>query len=367
MPWQNNDGDKDHNPWEEKNDPWKSRKQGKTINLELSVEKAWENFKKSFSGQGGDKGRAILGLFVLILLLWLATGFYRVSEGELGVELRFGKMTTITQPGLRYHLPSPIEMVIVTKVSEINQVDSGIRVKSDTAMLGEDSDNQMLTGDENILTLNFSVLWFIKDVTKYLFNDPTPNKTVKLAAESAVREVIAQTTIVEALTKGKDKIVVDAQKLLQKMLDDYGIGIEVQQVRLLRVNPPEKVIDAFRDVQRARADRESKINEARAYQNSIIPEARGQAQQIEQSAEAFRQSVVADAQGQAQRFLALLKEYQKAPEVTRKRLYIDLMTQLMKNLNKVIIDIPGNGQSILPYLPLPAIKNKLSTASGDSQ
>lgn len=367
MPWQNNDGDKDRNPWEEKNDPWKSRKQGGMINVDISAEKFWKNFKESFSRHGGGKGRSILGVSVLFVLMWLATGFYRVSEGELGVELRFGKMTTITQPGLRYHLPAPVETVIVTKVSEINQVDSGIRVKSDTAMLGEDSDNQMLTGDENILTLNFSVLWFIKDVTKYLFNDPSPNKTVKLAAESAVREVIAQTTIVEALTKGKDKIVVDAQKLLQKMLDDYGIGIEVQQVRLLRVNPPEKVIDAFRDVQRARADRESKINEARAYQNSIIPEARGQAQQIEQEAEAFRQSVVADAQGQAQRFLALLKEYQKAPEITRKRLYIDLMTQVMKNVNKVIVDMPGNAQGVLPYLPLPSIKNKVSASSGDSQ
>lgn len=367
MPWQDNNEDKGRNPWDNQNDPWESRKQGSAINLEDSFQKGWKTFKKSFFGNGGDKPRIIFGLFFLLILLWLATGFYRVSEGELGVELRFGKMTTITHPGLRYHLPSPIETVIVTKVAEINQVDSGIRIKSDTAMLGEDSDNQMLTGDENILTLNFSVLWFIKDVTKYLFNDPTPNKTVKLAAESAVREVIAQTTIVEALTKGKDKIVVDAQKLLQKMLDDYGIGIEVQQVRLLRVNPPEKVIDAFRDVQRARADGKSKINEARAYQNSIIPEARGQAQQIEQGAEAFRQSVVADAQGQAQRFLALLKEYKKAPEVTRKRLYIDLMTQLMKNVNKVIIDTPGNTQGILPYLPLPDIKNKPSSSSGESQ
>lgn len=367
MPWQNKNEDKGRNPCEDQNNPWESRKQGSAINLEDSFQKMWRNLKNSFSGNEGNKAPLIIGLLLLLLTLWLATGFYRVSEGELGVELRFGKMTTITHPGLRYHLPSPIETVIVTKVSEINQVDSGIRVKLDTAMLGEDSDNQMLTGDENILTLNFSVLWFIKDVTKYLFNDPTPNKTVKLAAESAVREVIAQTTIVDALTKGKDKIVVDAQKLLQKMLDDYGVGIEVQQVRLLRVNPPEKVIDAFRDVQRARADRESKINEARAYQNSIIPEARGQAQQIEQSAEAFRQSVVADAQGQAQRFLALLKEYKKAPEVTRKRLYIDLMTHLMKDVHKVIIDTPGNTQGILPYLPLSELKNKLSSPAGESQ
>jgi membrane protease subunit HflK len=342
------------------NNPWgnrsrKSKSPGEGPDLESLIRQGQERLKKMFPlGEGKGSGSFLIIILGVALFLWLSTGFYLVSEGEVGVEQRFGKYTVTTQPGLRYHLPAPIEKATVIRVAQINQIVSGIQVKSDKALMGEESDNLMLTGDENILSLIFSVLWFIKDPVNYLFTDPAPQQTVKLAAESAVREVIAQTKIADALTKGKDKIVSDSQKLLQKMLDEYGVGIEIQKVNLLEVNPPRKVIDAYRDVQRARADYESKINEARAYQNSIIPEARGQAQQIIQNAEAYRQSVVADAQGQTERFLALLKEYQAAPEVTQKRIYIDSMMRILQGVNKVVVE--GSTQGILPYLSLPPLQ-----------
>lgn len=366
MSWNGQESGNDNGPWgrgpgQESGNPWGSRNRGQksrqtSPDLENLIRKSQERLKKMLPAGGPGGGGFFLSILGVALVLWLSTGFYLVSEGEVGVEQRFGKYINTTQPGLRYHFPAPIERATIIRVAQINQVVSGIQVKSHKALMTEESSNLMLTGDENILSLIFSVLWFIKDPVKYLFIDPDPQQTVKLSAESAVREVIAQTKIADALTKGKDKIVSDSKKLLQKMLDEYGVGIEIQQVNLLEVNPPRKVIDAYRDVQRARADRESKINEARAYQNSIIPEARGQAQQLIQNAEAYRQSVVADAQGQSERFLALLKEYQAAPEVTRKRIYIDAMTRLLQGVNKVIID--GNTQGVLPYLPIPAL-NKL--------
>jgi membrane protease subunit HflK len=359
-PWGSDPGSGPENPWGKGSRNQKSRQT--SPDLESLIQKGQEYIKKMFPVGSSGGGIFFFSILSIAFFVWLSTGFYLVSEGEVGVEQRFGKYTITTQPGLRYHFPMPIESATVIRVAQINQVVSGIQVKSNKALMGEESSNLMLTGDENILSLIFSVLWFIKDPVKYLFTDPDPQQTVKLAAESAVREVIAQTQIAEVLTKGKDKIVSDSKKLLQKMLDEYGVGIEVQQVNLLEVNPPRKVIDAYRDVQRARADRESKINEARAYQNSIIPEARGEAEQVTQNAEAYRQSVVADAQGQSERFLLLLKEYQVAPEVTRKRIYIDAMTRLLQGVNKVIVD--GNTQGVLPYLPLPSLQQSKKEGEG---
>ena len=356
-PWGEDPGADSQGSWGKKGR--RSSSSSTPLDLEALIRKIQEFLKKNFpllpTGKPGN-GSFVFLILGVAFLIWLSTGFYLVSEGEVGVEQRFGKYTITTQPGLRYHLPLPLEKATVIRVAQINQIVSGVQVKSEKALMGEESNNLMLTGDENILTLVFSVLWFIKDPVQYLFTDPVPHETVKLAAESAVRELIAQTTIADALTKGKGKIVRDAKKLLQKMLDEYGVGIEVQQVNLMEVNPPSKVIEAYRDVQKARADRESKINEARAYQNSIIPEARGEAKQIIENAKAYLESVVADAQGQSERFLSILRAYQKAPEVTRKWLYIDKITRVLQkpNVNKIIVE--GQTQSVLPYLPLPALK-----------
>lgn len=355
-PWGDDDNDQSKNPW-------RPGGRGAGSDVEDIVARIQSQFKKMMgSGGGGGSGSGqtpFAGLIVFAvsvgLLLWMATGFYRVSEGELGVVVRFGQWVESTSPGLRYHFPAPIERVHIEKVAAINQVDSGVRVRSDYLLAGEDTDNLMLTSDENILSLNFSVLWFIKDVKQFLFNDENPRQTIKLAAESAMREVIAQTTLAGALTKDKDQIVIKAKKLLQKMLDDYQIGIEVQQVRLQQVNPPNTVINAFRDVQAARADKEKYINDAHKYKNSVIPGARGEAQQILQKAEGYKQTVVADAKGQAGRFNAVYQEYKRAPAVMRQRLYLDTMSRIFRDTPKIILDgKAANG--VMPYLPLDGLK-----------
>ena len=351
-PWGRDPGDEPKNPWGNRD----KQKSSSPPDIENMIRKAQDYFKKNFPGNGSGNIHFIWIAFFVAFVVWMSTGFYYVSEGRVGIEQRFGKYIGTTDPGLRYHLPAPFESVTVLWISEVNQTMSGVQVKSDKALMNEESSNLMLTGDENILSMKFSVLWFIKDPVKYLFNDPAPQQTVKLAAESAVREVIAQTQFADALTKGKNKISMDAKNLLQKMMDAYGNGIEIQQILLEKPNPPIKVIDSHRDVQRARADLESKRNEAKAYENSIIPEARGHAAQSVENAEAYRQSVVADAQGQTQRFLNFWNEYKEAPELTRQRIYIDTMTKILKGVKKIIIDDKSNTQGVVPYLALPTLQ-----------
>lgn len=354
-------------PWDNKNSggPWGNRGGGggkQPPNL--------DDLMKLFNGDRfkkfGKDGK-FFGLLALLLvaMFWLSTGVYKVQEGELGTEILFGRFSGTTPAGLHFWWPSPFGDVIVIKVSQINRVDSGVKVKSGVALSGEDAESLMLTGDENIVSVNFTVLWSIKKVEDYLFNDPDPNKTVKFAAESAVREIVGRTPIVYALTKGRGEIADDAQKLLQQMVDDYRIGIQIQEVRLQKVDPPVQVIDAFRDVQRARADRESSINEARAYSNTIVPEARGTATQTTQRAEAYKQAVVAAAQGEADRFTSIYQQYQLAPEVTRKRMYIDSMKKILKDANKIIVD--GKTQGILPYLPLDSLKPRQAEQAEESK
>ncbi|MFN7710388.1 MAG: FtsH protease activity modulator HflK [Holosporales bacterium] len=354
MAWQDGDG-----PWGSRGKgPWGGGNGGgkgpTPPDLEKILKQRQEELQRLMNKYRHPGKMVGLGLLVLALL-WLSSGFYRVSEGELGVELRFGKFTTITQPGLRYHFPSPIEQAIVTKVSQLNRVDSGIASTSVAALQSEESRNFMLTGDENIVSVTFTVFWSIKDVKQFLFNNARQEQMVKFAAESAVREVIAQTPIASALTTGRAEVAEKAQGLLQGMMDEYGLGILIHEVRLQSVDPPEQVRDAFLDVQRARADRESKINDAKSYQNAVVPRARGEAQQILQAAEAYRQSVVAAAQGETQRFLAVLQQYKAAPEVTKKRLYIDGVGGLLKEAQKMVLP-NGKAQSTLPYLPLPGLK-----------
>lgn len=324
-------------------------------NLDDLLRKTQEGLGK-FLPNFGNNFRILTWVLIIGVGLWMMTGLYRVKEGEQAVVLRFGQLNRITNPGLRYHLPAPIEERFVVKVSEVNVVQSGVEVVSKKLLQGEDAPNLMLTGDENIIKIRFTVQWFIKDIAQFLFNDPAPHETVKLTAESAVREVIAQTTLADALTTGKDKIIQDSKNLLQRMLDEYKIGIQILKVNLVEVNPPDKVRDAFLDVQRARADRERKINEAHAYRNSIIPVARGETQRIIQSAEAEKQAMIAVATGEATRFLSVLKEYSAAPEVTLKRLLIQNAETVLKDMPKIIVGGENGVQGVLPYLPLSALK-----------
>lgn len=349
MPWQDNGG----GPWGRPGGPKRDPEQA----FEELKKKSQEKLKNLIPG--GQGGSFFVGIVIFFLLaLWVSRGIYFVQEGEQACEILFGRYVNTTSPGPHLWWPSPIGDVIVKKVSHVNRVDSGVKMKSNATMVGDNTESLMLTGDENIVSVNFTVLWFIKDLPQYVFNDPNPDSTVKLAAESSVREIIAQYPIATALTVGRAEIAEKAQKLLQQMVDDYQIGIQVQEVRLQNVDPPSQVIDSFRDVQRARADRESSINDARAYRNTIVPEARGMATQIIQKAEGYRQAVVAEAEGQSERFQSVLKQFQKAPDITRKRIYIDTMKSILKGTNKVLID--QKSQGIVPFLPMPELKAKPS-------
>src|SRR5210317_178685 len=312
---------------------------------------------------GGSKsGGKPIGLILIVLLfVWLASGLYRVLPDEQGVVLRFGKFIKTTQPGLNYHLPLPIERALTPKVTKVNRIDVGFRSTSDTGRVSSvgnvPEESLMLTGDENILDINYSVFWVIKDAEKFLFNIQSPVETVKAASETAMREVIARSEIQSILTEGRLKIETDVQQITQRILDEYGSGIQITQVQTQKADPPSQVIDAFRDVQAARADRERSKNEAEAYANDVIPRARGEAEKILQEADAYKQQVVAAAEGEASRFLAIYNEYRNAKQVTKERMYFETMEKVLADINRVLID-KNSGQGVVPYLPLPELNKK---------
>jgi membrane protease subunit HflK len=327
--------------------------------FEELLRRGQDRFRRVLPG-GFGTGAGIAVVVLGILVIWLASGFYRVLPDELGVVLRFGAYNRTTQPGLNYHLPTPIETVLTPSVTRVNRTEIGYRNAEGpgrgqaTRQVPEEA--LMLTGDENIVDINFTVFWVIKDAQAYLFNIRGPEATVKSAAESAMREVVGETPIAQALSEGRGKIETDTQTLLQGILNAYSAGIEVTQLQLLKVDPPAPVIDAFRDVQRALADRERLRNEAESYRNDIIPRARGDAVRIKQEAEAYRQEITARSQGDADRFLSVYNAFKAAQDITLQRLYLETMEEILKNSNKVIIDKPAEGgNGVLPYLPLPTL------------
>jgi membrane protease subunit HflK len=324
-------------------------------NFEDLLRRGQDRFRRLLPG-GYGAGAGIAIVVLAVIAIWLASGFYRVLPDEVGVVLRLGAYDRMTQPGLNYHLPVPLESALTPSVTRVMRVEVGYRT-GEATIRGErqvPEEALMLTGDENIVDINFAVFWVIKDARAYLFNIRDPDATVKSAAESAMREIVGQTQIAQALAEGRGRIEADTQKLLQRILDSYGAGIEITQVQLLKVDPPSEVIDAFRDVQRALADRERLRNEAESYRNEILPKARGQAVQIRQDADAYHAEIVARSQGDADRFTAVYKAYKAAEDVTAERLYIETMEEILRNSNKVILDRALEGQNgILPYLPLP--------------
>ena len=311
---------------------------------------------------GGFRNRRWIAIGALVIVgVWVASGVYTVDPDQVGVVLRFGAYNRTTEPGLNYHLPSPIEKVLTPSVTRVNRTEIGYRGAEGSAIRGAvtrqvPEEALMLTGDENIVDINFTVFWVIKDAKAYLFNIRGPDATVKSAAESAMREVIGETPIAQALAERRGKIETDTHSLLQGILNAYGAGIEVTQLQLLRVDPPGPVIDAFRDVQRALADRERLRNEAEAYRNDVIPRARGDAARIKQEAEAYRQEITARAEGDADRFNSVYRAFTAARDVTLERLYLETMEEVLRNSHKVIIDKSAEGGTgVLPYLPLPAL------------
>ena len=359
MPWTNQGGG---GPWGSGGKgPWGSGPQssGPTPpDLEEILRRGQDRLRRVLPGGNlGGRGFALIALGVLAL--WGFSGFFRVEPDELGVVLRFGKEVREVQPGLNYHLPYPVETVLTPKALRVNKIDIGMRVVDDIRRGGTTTrdvpeESLMLTGDENIVDVDFSVLWKVKPtgVGEFLFNIQNPEGTVKAVAESAMREAIGRSEIQPILTGARQTIETAVQDLMQRTLDHYGAGVIVQQVQLQKVDPPAQVIDAFRDVQAARSDLERAVNEAQTYANRVVPEARGRVAQITQAAEAYRQQTVAEATGQTSRFLKIYEQYKKAPNVTRERMYLETMERVLGGADKIILD-PGAGSSnVVPYLPL---------------
>ncbi len=329
--------------------------------VEEWVRKVQTTFRRFFRG-----GRFGIGFaFLLAILFWGASGFYRVLPDEQGVVLRFGAFTHLTVPGLHYHLPWPVESVLTPKVTIINRIDVGLRAPFESgraasglrAISDVPEESLMLTGDENIVDVDFSVFWVIKDAGQFLFNIQNPVGTVKAVAESTMREAIGRNKIQPILTEERQQIEADVQRLMQATLDFYKAGIRITQVKMQKVDPPGAVIGAFRDVQAARADQERARNEAQAYRNKLVPEARGEAEKLRREAEAYREQTIAESEGEAQRFLAVYNEYRNASDVTRKRIFLETMERVLGGTNKVIIDAES-APGVVPYLPLNEIGGK---------
>jgi HflK protein len=331
------------------------------------IRRGQEKLRRAMPGGKGFGGGAGLGIILAVgVALWGATGFYRVQPDEQGVVMRFGKWVDTTDAGLHYHLPYPIENVLKPKVTKVNQLNLGFRTAGEgrferTADGGRDvpAESRMLTGDENIVETDFTVFWVMRDAGKVLFNIQDPEGTVKVAAESAMRDVIGRNPIQAALSDRRQQIADAAKVELQRLLDSYDSGVLITQVQLQKVEPPSAVIDAFNDVQRARADQERARNESEAYRNDIIPRARGEAERLVQEAEAYKEQVLNLAEGETKRFLALYNAYRQSQDVTERRLYLETMEEVLKDTPKIVLDSSARGgQSVLPYLPLPEIRRQ---------
>jgi modulator of FtsH protease HflK len=377
MPWKNQGG----NPWGSgPKGPWGSGPQSQgpnNGNQSPDLEDLWrrgqDKVQQLLPG-GHMSGMGVLLIAVAALAIWLLSGFFRVQPDELGVVLRFGKHVRTVEPGLNYHLPYPIETVLLPKALRVSTLNIGMTLSDDPARRGRSvrdvpEESLMLTGDENIVDVDFTVLWRIAPdgVGKFLFNIQSPEGTVKAVAESAMREVIGRSDIQPILTGARNKVEADVHQLMQKTLDSYGAGILIQQVQMQKVDPPQQVIDSFRDVQAARADSERAQNEAQTYANRVIPEARGRAAQILQNAEGYKEQAVAEAKGQTARFLKVYDEYKRAPDVTRQRIYLETMEHVLGSSDKIVLDSGSSGQGAVPYLPLNELFTRRTPAAPTQQ
>ena len=365
MPWSNQGG----GPWGSgPKGPWGSGTPppgSSPPDLEDLLRRGQDKLRNVLPG-GNFGGAGLLFITLLAIVLWLASGIFQVAPDELGLVMRFGKFYRKVDPGIGYHFPYPFESVEIPKVTRVTPISIGVRLVEDrrgTQTRDVPEESLMLTGDENIVDVDFTVFWVVAagatGATDFRFNMQNPEGTVKAVAESAMREVIGRSELEPILTGGRQRIETEVHDLVQKTLDQYKSGITVTQVQMLKVEAPAQVIDAFRDVQAAQADQERVQNEARTYAGRVVPEARGRAAQLLQSAEAYREQTVAEATGQTARFNKIYEEYKKAPDVTRQRLYLETMERLFGGTDKVILDSSGQGSTgVVPYLPLPELRNR---------
>ncbi len=346
------------------NDPQWGKKPSGSNQGPPDLDEVWRNVQKKFGGLfgkggGGNRpgsesgapinprqmgGGAII-LAALVLGIWLASGFYIVNEGQNGVVLRLGKYAEVTGPGLRWHMPYPIESRQVVNVSQVRSVEVGYRNNVKSKVLKE---SLMLTDDENIVDVQFAVQYVLKSPKDYLFENRSPDDSVLQAAETAIREVVGKSTMDYVVQQGRADVQDKVHKLMQVILDRYKTGIHIQKVNMQNAQPPEKVQAAFDDAVKAGQDRERQKNEGQAYANDVLPKAKGMAARLQAEAEGHRQRVVQEAMGDAERFKQVVAEYKKAPQVTRERLYLDAMEQIMSNTTKIVVEKGGNNLLSLP-------------------
>jgi len=329
---------------------------GRGPNRPPDLDELWKRFreylKRWFPNQAPNA--VMIGVVSIgMLFLWILTGVYQIQPAEQGVVLRFGQYVDKLGSGLHVRLPYPIEVVLRPNVEAENQLHVGFIKEadvSDAPSIDISAESIMLTGDENVVDLDFDVFWKVADAEKYLFEVKDPQNTIKAIAESAMREVVGNNKIETVQTEGRVVVQQEVQKLMQKTLDSYNAGVTITRVILLKVDPPTQVIDAFRDVQAARADQEKRRNEAQKYQNTIVPQARGESAKIVQDAEAYKQKLITEAQGEAQRFLSIFEQYKNAKQVTRERMYLETMQRVLGSTNKIVIE---NKSGVIQYLPMP--------------
>jgi membrane protease subunit HflK len=359
------------------NDPqWGNKGGGNKNSGPPDLDEMWRRVNERLSGLFGGKGQGpeggapdampgggnLVGLLAgLLVLVWLASGFYIVDTGQRGVVLRFGKFVETTQPGPNWHIPWPIESREVVNIDQVRTIEIGYRNNVKNEMLRE---SLMLTDDENIVDLQFAVQYLIKDPKEFLFVDRSPEETVRQVAESAMREIVGRNKMDFVLYEGRADIAARAKSLMQQILDRYKTGIAISQLTLQNIQPPDQVQSAFDDAVKAGQDRERLKNEAEAYANNVVPRARGFASRLKEEAEGYQQSVIANAEGEANRFSQIVTQYVKAPQVTRERIYLDTMQTVMSNTTKVIVDQKGNS---LLYLPLDKLQQLVGQPSADSQ
>ena len=331
--------------------------------IDAMIRQLIANLNKRFGGgKGGGQGltpSAAAAIAGVAFGAWALSGIYVVQPNEQAVVTTFGSYSRSDSPGLRYHLPTPIERVEKVKVTDLNRVDIGGATGSEIP-----EESLMLTGDENIVDLAFSVQWRVSDAAKYLFNVKDPDEAVKAVAESAMREVIGKTKLQAVLTNGRGRVQIEAAELMQKMLDRYGAGVFIDAVQIRNANPPKDVIDSFRAVATAGQDAQSLVNEANTYRNRVINEAKGDASRIVQSSQGYREQVVREAQGEASRFNQIYGEYRRAPAVTRQRLYLETMERVLAKSNKVLVD--GKNTSAPIILPPDVFRARGTSAQAPS-
>lgn len=331
------------NPWDVSDD---NSSKTKVIDFTTKIAKM-QNSKDDFNGFY----KILLGV---LIFLWVVSGFYQVQPSEEGVVLRLGKYIETTTAGLHYHLPYPFEEVYVVDVSKERSINLGINENSygNRNSINEFTESHMLTGDENIVDINLTVVWNIKDAKDFLFKTRTPESTVRVAAQSVLREIIGQSKMEDIITGDRDKIENDTKEELQHLLDGFETGINVVRVKLQKADPPKQVVDAFNEVQRAKTDAERFKNEAEAYANEILPKAQGEAIKRKQEAEAYKVAAINKAEGEAKRFSSIYNAYRGGKLVTSKRLYIETIEDVLKKTKNVIMESGQKSSNMMPIVPL---------------